>query len=116
MMSSRQFRHEAKNGRLVPIAVNGETVEGRIFRGEVGVYKYIEVKADGPIVIGKEAFVDDVIAFLSACISTNPNITQSVKNYLIDFVDAMDARAVARHGYSADAEEAALVWVNRAQE
>jgi len=77
-----------------------------------GAYtKHIEIKDDGTIVIGPGAYADDVVAFVSGAIASNPTIAKEIKQHLVEFVDAMDARAVARHGYSASPEEAAFEWM-----
>jgi len=66
--------------------------------------KRISVAEDGAITIDKKAYADDIVAFVSGAIDAD------IKVHLTRFVNAMDARAVARHGYSHSPEEAAFVW------
>lgn len=108
--TSRYWRMSARNGTLLGTAMPDTMVKGRFYHGPVGGYRHIQVAADGTIVIGPKAFADDVVAFVSASIASNPAIDDAIKAHLTRFLDDMDARAVARHGYDHDANEAAVPW------
>lgn len=113
-ITGRKFRRNAAHFKKLHCTARpdgtGELVKGRIFQGPSGQYKHITANPDGSITVGAKAFVDDAIAFFSAAISSNPTIDDGIKQHLIAFVDAMDARAVAKHGYSGSAEDAAINW------
>lgn len=113
-MNSRKFRLFAKTGNFDACRTNtaGVEVKGRFFFGHAGEFRHITVNPDGSILIGSKAFADDVIAFMAGAIKSNPNISDNIKAHLVAFVDAMDERAVGRHAYDHNVEEAALVWVN----
>ena len=59
--------------------------------------------------IHPSANADDVIAFVAGCIVMT-GIDNSIKVHLDRFLDAMDARAVAKHGYSDSLEEQRFLW------
>ena len=111
-LNSRKFRLLAKKGRLSECrtGVEGAEVKGRFFHGKAGAFRHITVNEDGSTTIGKKAFVDDAVAFLSGAIATNPTIDDEIKKHLVDFVNAMDARAVKRHGYNGSLEEKEVEW------
>lgn len=108
--TSRYWRLRARNGQLLGDPVLKAGIQGRFCQSLAGTYRHIEVKPDGTIVISPKAYADDVVAFVSASIATNPTIDSSIKAHLTRFLDDLDARAVARHGYAADPNEAAVVW------
>lgn len=69
--------------------------------GQYGAYKdAIEKLPDGRIVFAKELYLDDLVAFALTAAKSNPNIPLKCKIPLAEFVDAMDLRAVERHGFS----------------
>lgn len=107
MTTSRAIRHA-----LVASPPDADVARpGNFAKLAAGQYaKHITVKEDGTIVIGPDAYADDVVAFVAGAIASNPTIGNPIKQHLADFVDAMDERAVARHGYSHSPEEAAFVW------
>ena len=72
--------------------------------------KNIVVNEDGSVTISRKAYADDVVAFALGCIQSNPTISLDTKLHLARFVDDMDARAVARHGYSYSEPDRALEW------
>jgi hypothetical protein len=111
--TSRYWRREARNGNLIATTPSDDIVvpvKGRFFQGLPGTYKHVTVAPDGTITILPKAFADDVVAFVAGAIASNPNIDDATKAKLREFVDLMDARAVARHGYSANPDEAAVKW------
>lgn len=108
--TSRYWRLSARNGQLIGGPIWKAGVKGRFCQALAGTYRHIEVKPDGTIVISPKAYADDVVAFVSASIASNPTIADSIKAHLTAFLDDMDARAVARHGYADDPNEAAVVW------
>lgn len=107
-ITSRYFRREAIKGKLIMTSEPGQRISGRIYRGCTGTFRHITVCDDGSIVIEPKAFVDDIVAFLSGAIETNPTIDPVIKSQLRHFVHLMDARAVQKHGYSHSPNEAAL--------
>lgn len=108
-MNSRQFRLNCITTKVDPESP-GPVVKGRIYQGPSGVFRHITANEDGSITISAKAFVDDVVAFLSQAISTNPTISNEIKNHLRHFVNDMDKRAMAKHGYSHSEEEKAVDW------
>lgn len=54
----------------------------------------------GEITIKRNAYADDVIAFVLGCIMCRLDIELENKLHLAHFIDDMDARAVRLHGYS----------------
>lgn len=70
----------------------------------------VRVQEDGSIWISRNAYADDVVAFVLGCIRSNPTIADGIKLALADFVDLMDARAVKRHGYSNSQAEKDFSW------
>ncbi|HKB53338.1 MAG TPA: hypothetical protein VKD22_05005 [Ramlibacter sp.] len=108
--TSRYWRREARNGRLIADGELGPEVKGRFYQGPAGTYRHVVAHPDGSLTIGPKAFADDVVAFVSASISTNPTIDDAIKVHLKAFVNEMDARAVRRHGYSHNPDEAAVDW------
>lgn len=109
--TSRYFRREAAHkARLVGTTTDADVKKSRFYQGKAGTFKHITVQDDGTIVIDPKAYADDVVAFVSAAIATNPTIGDEIKQTLVRFVDLMDARAVDRHGYLANHEEALLKW------
>lgn len=70
----------------------------------------VTVNADYSLTVSKRAFADDVVAFVLGSISSNPTISDDIKAHLARFLDAMDARALARHGYSKSEKEQAHTW------
>jgi len=70
----------------------------------------VTVQSHGGVWFSKEAFVDDVVAFCAGALRSNPTVSPELKQHLADFVNGMDARAVARHGYSNSEAERAFVW------
>lgn len=90
---------------------------GNMCKFPAGQYgKRIAVADDGTITIDKKAYVDDVVAFAFGSIRSNPTIHESVKLHLARFVDAMDARADERHGYSHSETERDFTWTRVANE
>ena len=69
-------------------------------------HRIVSVREDGTVEVAPRAYVDDVVAFCYGAIRSNHTIGDDIKAHLARFLDAMDARAVARHGYagSSDAE------------
>jgi hypothetical protein len=109
--TARYWRYQARQGILIGETDPYTQVNGRFYQGPAGRFRNITVQPDGTIVISPKAYADDVVAFVSAAISTNPNISQTLKDFLIDFIDDMDMRAVKRHGYSHNLDEASVNWV-----
>ncbi len=70
----------------------------------------IELKEDGTIVISPKAYADDVVAFVAGGMSTNPTLDQSIVTHLHHFLNEMDLRSFARHGYSFSPEQADAGW------
>lgn len=97
MSSSREFRnvYPTKNSAVWESASNF----CKLGAGMCG--PNIRVNEDGSMAIAPDAYADDVVAFVLAAIRGNPTIDTATKAHLARFLDDMDARAVARHGYSA---------------
>ena len=70
----------------------------------------VHVDEKGTITISPKAYADDVVAFVLGCMRKNPTVSNEIKGYLAQFLDAMDERAVTRHGYSNSKAEADYVW------
>lgn len=101
-MSSRAFRAEFPNNDI-PVDTKRP---GNTCKFPAGAYgKYFTVQEDGKIIIDPKAYPDDIAAFVSGSIKSNPTISAEIKNHLLVFLDAMDDRAVQRHGYSHSPEE-----------
>lgn len=107
-MTSREFRNIS--------VVDGILTDGdrpgnfaKVRSGEYAVGK-INVSGDGTIIISPDAYADDVIAFVYGTIKKHPGISDDIKDHLKQFVDKMDDRAVAHHGYSNSSEEKQHVW------
>jgi hypothetical protein len=103
---SRQDRHAF----IASPAASDMKRPGNLCKWPAGTYGKIRVDDDGTIVVSHKAYADDVVAFVAGAIESNPTIADEIKNRLRAFVDDMDARAVARHGYSQSADEAAFTW------
>lgn len=73
------------------------------------------IHADGKTTFSEKAFVDDMAAVNCLLASRNPTIDREIIDDLVDFVDKMDARAVKRHAYDRNAEEASFNYVPRVQ-
>lgn len=71
---------------------------------------HITVHEDGSFTVSNKAYVDDVVAFLSGAINSNPTISEKIKDLLRDFLNRMDERALSRHGYSGS-DEKNYSWV-----
>ena len=65
----------------------------------------INVHDDGSFTVLNKCYVDDVVAFLSGCIHSNPTISQDIKSTLHTFLNQMDDRALQRHGYEESREK-----------
>lgn len=111
--SQRVFRNMMALGALLTYKETPSKF-AKTLPGSYGTQKHndlIRLDATGDVVISKDAYVDDVVAFCFGVIQSNATIDASIKQHLANFVNDMDARAVARHGYSADEAEAAVVWI-----
>lgn len=71
---------------------------------------HIMVHSDGSFTVSEKAYVDDVVAFLSGAINSNPTISEDIKGLLREFLNKMDERALSRHGYSGS-DEKDYSWV-----
>jgi hypothetical protein len=107
-MRSRQARYAQRCGRF--ICDSDETVATALGPLPIGKHGKIEVFANGVILMPSTVYADDVVAFVCACVLNNPNIEKKYAVHVCAFVDAMDARAVNRHGYSRSPEERDFVW------
>jgi hypothetical protein len=105
-MSSRQFRHAVSTTGL-PFDASTQSNFAKVIPGTYGP---ITVQENGDIVISREAYADDVLAFVLGCISSNPTIDPLTKQNLGVVIDMFDARAVFRHGYSGSEEEKNFEW------
>lgn len=100
-----------------PVRVNPADASSNWAQLAVGGYgtvkkpDLITVEQDGAVHISPKAYADDVVAFVLGAIRSNPTIDDSIKQHLADFVNAMDARADKRHGYSNSPDEKAFVWI-----
>lgn len=104
----RQDRHNfASNG-----AAYDQTNASNFAKLAPGEYMNggVVVNPDGSILLKPKVYADDAVSFIAGCIKTNPTIDDEIKQHLLRFVDAMDARAVKRHGYSNAPDEAAFEW------
>ena len=115
--SRREMRHALASGKDSPpdmtCASNFAKLESTAYSsGSDDSTPIVKLCTDGTVVIDKRAYVDDVVAFLAGAIKSNPTIAPEIKAHLTRFVDAMDARAVARHGYSESPREAAFEWTS----
>ena len=78
---------------------NGGAIQ--IKKGQYGAWKDEIVKEDdGKITIHENAYPDDIASFLISVLLSNPFVDKDIVKHLVRFVDAMDARAQKRHGFS----------------
>lgn len=106
--TSRQFRLQKISEADVPKfqpGMGGVSVAP----GEYGRRPGDAVKnADGTFTFGKKMFIDDWAKVLLLMCESNININKEEKIHLAHFIDAMDVRAMNKHGYSHSPEEAGL--------
>ena len=116
LTTHRQFRNELARLPLDTPYIRSHGSHSNFAKLSTGTYgtddtpALAEVRSDGSVVFAKEAYPDDVVAFVLCSLRSNPNVSDELKQHLADFVNGMDARAVARHGYAGDERERALVW------
>ena len=110
METSRSFR----NNFSTQGATHNAESKSRFAQVPAGTYDKgkIVVQENGSVLISEKVFADEVLAFVLGCMKTNPTINNSIKAKLGEVIDAMDARAVAKHGYSHSKEEAAHAWTS----
>lgn len=86
---------------------------GDLLPGEYGKDSRIVLNEDGSVTFSNKVFFDDIIAFVSYAIESNPDASLApIKNSLRKVVEDADARAVAKHGYKDSVEERDAGWVN----
>lgn len=106
--SSRHYRNASRTRSWKPTSGGG--AKGNIAWGlPPGTYGKVTVNADGSLSIPRDAYIDDVIAFLQQAVQGNPR-AELVGKDLDKVLDVCDAKAVTSHGYSRSPVEAALVW------
>lgn len=110
-MNDRSWRLNAKRG-LIEGNPSDTTVKSNIYHGPAGTFNHIQVTNSGSINISPEAYPDDVAAFLAGAQASNPHVSPETQKHLIHYVDAMDRRAVQRHGYSNSPAERDVAWVD----
>ena len=76
------------------------------------VTQHVFVRADGSMVIDPAAYLDDVISVLLYAALLNPIMDEGVRVLLARTLDRMDARAVARHGYSGSEADRTASWIS----
>ncbi len=109
MNTRREFRNNFPLNHL-----NSDlTIPGNICKLSAGNYCNNKIKVDdeGNFTVSNKAYSDDVIAFISGCISSNPTISNDIKYILHKFINKMDNRAIERHGYK-DSREKEHTWNN----
>lgn len=106
--SRREFRNLFPVGPSEVFNGNGK---GNIVRLNPGTYHKITVHEDGSFTVSRDAYVDDVVAFLSGAIATNDTIDYNIKHCLHKFINLMDERAVKRHGYKYNEKEREYKWI-----
>lgn len=86
---------------------------GDLLPGEYGKDGRIVLNADGSVTFSNKVFFDDILAFVSFGIESNPDTSMiSIKNSLRKVIEDADARAVAKHGYKDSVEERDVGWIN----
>lgn len=80
----------------------------------VGQYGKVKKNADGSCTFEADAFVDDVLAFLTGVANSNPNMPREIVKKMASLMDDFDARAEKKHGYSDSPDERAYGWSSRA--
>lgn len=75
---------------------------------EPGKYGLVEV-TEYEIKISPKAYPDDIAAFFLRLYARQ--MSDQAKAAALSFLDACDARAVSRHGYSSNPDEASFVWI-----
>lgn len=106
--SSRHFRNEPGVDFDAESPSNFAKTRPGVFWG--GDKELVRVSQDGSVTFTPGCYVDDVVAFCHGAIASNPTIAPEIKTHLARFIDAMDARAMARHGYSNSKTEQEMTW------
>lgn len=78
-----------------------------------GKKQYIVKQPNGSVTFSKGMYADDIVAFLLSTLKDhlkNGETEVEARSCLAAFIDLMDERALKRHGYSGNQEEAALKW------
>jgi len=106
-MSDRRFRNTFPRKPQPLVLAN----PSKFAKMAPGTYGPITVNEDGTILIGADAYADDVLAFVLGAIVGNPGIDITIKHTLARVVDQFDQRAVDIHGYSDSPTERDFEWV-----
>lgn len=104
--TSREFRAESAKG--FPFE-EGAMNNLKIPAGSYG--PHITVSGAGHVIVDKQAYADDYLAFALGAMANNPKIAPEIKRLVARAIDLMDERAVARHGYSNSEREKNYVRV-----
>lgn len=93
--NDRKFRDESADG--YPSRLKNPSNFAKVAPAHYGAH--ITVWEDGQITIAPTAYADDVAAFVLGCIVDHPKVAIETKLHLARFIDSMDVRALAGHGY-----------------
>lgn len=86
---------------------------GDLLPGEYGKDGRIVLNTDGSVTFSNKVFFDDILAFVSFGIESNPDPTMTpIKNSLRKVVEDADARAFTKHQYADSIEERDAGWIN----
>ncbi len=86
---------------------------GDLLPGEYAKDGRIVLNSDGSVTFSNKVFFDDILAFVSFAIESNPDPSMTpIKNSLRKIVEDADARAVVKHGYKDSIEECDAGWTN----
>ena len=105
----RLFEAEATIQQITPTNVEENTCNMWLKAGKFG--RLFVVNDDGSIVISKEAYADDILAFVAACLSRRleekikgKNSTEKAHTAVRAACMYLDMRAFDAHGFSASPE------------
>lgn len=102
-------------------AFRNEAIDMRVpHKGAVRIYvkEKLRFERDGATnewTVSGKAYADEWMALSLAMAMSNPTLRRDVLIGLAQTIDAMDARAVNKHGYSHSEEEKAYEWSSVAQ-
>lgn len=107
---SREARHEwaAEN---FPVDLSNPSNSFKIPTGTYGSQDFtIDVKQDGTWVVPKEAYPDDVLAFMLGSLKNKPGIDPVIIAKFKDIIQRFDESACSVHGYEDSPEEKNYDW------